>query len=145
MSYTVAFWGFVLGFFGVVGLTCSTGVRLDVALALWIGYLIFAIGLSRVAVEGGMLSLITDSAPLGIAARLFGTNPSAWLSFQAGIVPASFVQAAFAVHMRGFIMPSDAMCTCRARAFVSLLRAVDRKAAAQSLPHSKVRARRAAT
>jgi hypothetical protein len=106
MSYPVAFWGFVLGFSGVIGLTCATGVRLDVALALWVGYLIFAIGLSRVAVEGGMLSLITDSAPLGIAARLSGVNPSGWLSFQAGIVPASFVQAVFAVHMRGFIMPS---------------------------------------
>ena len=106
MSYPVAFWGFVLAFLFAVGWTMAAGVRVDVALVLWGIYLIYAIGLTRVAVEGGMLALLNDSAPLGIFSRLLGSSPGNYLSNEAGLVPASFVQGAFAVHMRGFSMPS---------------------------------------
>ncbi len=106
LSYPVAFWGFFSAFAYMVGFCCVAGVRLDVALALWITYLIFAIGLTRVAVEGGMLFLLHDSAPLGVIARLFNSGPSAWLTPASGLVPASFFQATMVVHMRGFIMPS---------------------------------------
>jgi hypothetical protein len=106
MSYPVAFWGFCLAFAFVVGWTHWAGARLDVALALWGLYLVYAVGLTRVAVEGGMLALLNDSAPLGIVARLLGSQPGNWLSMQAGITPAAFTQGAFAVHMRGFSMPS---------------------------------------
>ena len=106
LSYPAAFWGFVGGLAGTVGLTTLAGARIDLALVLWGGYLISAIGLTRVAAEGGMLFLLNDSAPLGIAGRLSGTDPTRWLSFRAGIVPAAFVQGGFAVHMRGFSMPS---------------------------------------
>jgi len=106
LSYPAAFWGFIGGLAGTVGLTMLAGADLDLALVLWGGYLIFAIGLTRVAAEGGMLFLLNDSAPLGIAGRLFGADPSRWLSYSSGVVPAAFVQGGFAVHMRGFSMPS---------------------------------------
>ena len=106
LSYPVAFWGFVLAFAYMVSFCCVAGVRLDVALALWITYLIFAIGLTRVAVEGGMIFLLHDCAPLGAIARLLNTGPIIWLTPASGLVPASFFQATSVVHMRGFIMPS---------------------------------------
>jgi hypothetical protein len=67
---------------------------------------VFAIALTRVAVEGGMLSLLHDSLPLGTVAKLINSGPSLWLTPQSGIVPAAFLQAGFVVHMRGFVMPS---------------------------------------
>jgi hypothetical protein len=106
LSYPAAFWGFIVSFALILGLSCVAGMRLDVALALWIGYLVFAIALTRVAVEGGMLFLLHDSAPLGAVARLLGSGPSTWLTPASGLVPASFFQAGMVVHMRGFIMPS---------------------------------------
>jgi len=105
-SYPVAFWGFALSFLLLVGLSCVAGVRLDVAIALWVTYLIFAVGLTRVAVEGGLLFLLHDCAPLGIVARLLNSGVSSWLTPASGVVPASIFQAGMVVHMRGFIMPS---------------------------------------
>ena len=106
MSYPLAFWGFLLSFGLMLAYTVASGVRPDVALALWVSYLVFAIGLTRVAVEGGMLALQHHTQPLGALARLFNTGPSEWLTPAAGLAPASFFQAGFAYHMRGFIMPS---------------------------------------
>ena len=60
LSYPVAFWGFLLTFAYMVGFCCLAGVRVDVALALWITYLIFAIGLTRVAAEGAASGRIRD-------------------------------------------------------------------------------------
>ena len=65
MSYPVAFWGFVTCFAILTGFAVLAGVRLDIALTLWICYLAFAIALTRVAVEGGLLFLLHDSAPIG--------------------------------------------------------------------------------
>ncbi len=106
MSYPAAFWGFTGAFAFIMGWMYLAGVRLDIALALWGVYLIYAIGLSRIAVEGGMLSLLNDSAPLGIVGRLLFSTPGNWLSSANGVVPAAFAQGSFAVHMRGFAMPS---------------------------------------
>ncbi|PQV64375.1 hypothetical protein B1R32_10556 [Abditibacterium utsteinense] len=106
MSYPVAFWGFSGAFLFIMAWMWMVGIRLDIALALWSVYLIYAIGLSRLAMEGGMLSLLNDSAPLGIVGRLLSSSPGNWLSTANGLVPASLVQGSFAAHMRGFSMPS---------------------------------------
>lgn len=106
MSYPAAFWGFTGAFAFIMAWMWVAGVRLDIAFALWSVYLIYAIGLSRVAVEGGMLFLLNDSMPLGIVGRLLSATPGNWLSPANGVVPAAFVQGSFAVHMRGFSMPS---------------------------------------
>lgn len=106
LSYPVAFWGMVLAFSYLVGFSLLIGVRADVALALWVSYLVLAIGLTRVAVEGGMLFLLHDIMPLGAIARLLHAGPTTWLTNPGGIVPASFLQAGLVYHMRGFSMPS---------------------------------------
>jgi hypothetical protein len=103
MSYPLAFWGFVLSFAAMIVATCVAGVRFDIALALWVSYLVFAIGLTRVAVEGGLLQLLTLAMPLGGIARLL---PGQWLTMESGLMPASMFQAGFVYHMRGFLMPS---------------------------------------
>ena len=106
LSYPAAFWGFALSFVFLIGFTCLLGVRIDVSLALWLSYLVFAIVLSRMAVEGGVLFLLHDIYPLNAFGRLL---PSSWgwlTSATSGIVPASFVQAGLIYHMRGFTMPS---------------------------------------
>lgn len=105
LSYPLAFWGFVLSFAFMVGATCVSGVRFDIALALWASYLVLAIGLSRLVVEAGMLLIINQSAPLGAIARLFGDG-NGWLTLQNGLVPASLFQSGIVYHMRGLIMPS---------------------------------------
>ena len=106
LSYPAAFWGFVLSFLFLIGFTLVLGVRIDLALALWLSYLVFAIVLSRMAVEGGVLFLLHDTYALNAINRLL---PSSWgwlTGASAGLVPASFVQAGLVYHMRGFIMPS---------------------------------------
>ena len=106
LSYPMAFWGFVLSFAIMVGATTISGVRIDIALALWLSYLVLAIGLSRVAVEGGMLALQHHTNPLGAIAKLVNSGPSGWLTMDNGVSSASFFQAGMVNHMRGFIMPS---------------------------------------
>ncbi|BCM94397.1 hypothetical protein IAD21_06304 [Abditibacteriota bacterium] len=106
LSYPLAFWGFVASFSLMIGASMAAGVRLDVALALWGSYLVLAMGLSRIAVEGGLLGLQHHTSPLSAIARLLGNGQGAWLSPESGAVPASFFQAGMVNHMRGFIMPS---------------------------------------
>lgn len=106
MSYPRAFWGFLVCFALMTGFAWAAGVRLDVAVALWVCYIVFAIALTRIAVEGGLLFLLHDSAPLGGIARLLPDGGGSWLSLQNGLVPASLMQAGFIIHMRGFITPS---------------------------------------
>ena len=106
LSYPVAFWGFALAFLFLIGFTLILGVRLDVALAMWLSYLVFAIVLSRMAVEGGVLFLLHDMYPLNAINRLLPTSWGWLTTATAGLVPASFVQAGLIFHMRAFIMPS---------------------------------------
>lgn len=106
LSYPMAFWGFVTTFALMIAMCCVSGVRVDVAIALWLMYLVFAIGLTRVAVEGGMLALQHHALPLGIISKLINTGPSGWLTYESGVVPASLFQSGFSFHMRCFIMPA---------------------------------------
>lgn len=107
LSYPKSFWGFTLSLVYIVAFSVLAGVRLDVALALWASYLVLAIALTRVAVEGGMLFLLHDIMPLGALSRLLsGSAPWLSVSNSSGVVPASFLQAGIVFHMRGFIMPS---------------------------------------
>ena len=106
MSYPLAFWGFLVCFGILVGFAKLAGVRLDIALALWVSYVVFAIALTRIVVESGLLFILHDSAPLGVLARLLPGGGASWLSLGNGLMPASLIQAGFVVHMRGFVMPS---------------------------------------
>ena len=106
MSYPRAFWGFVASVAILTTFAVVAGVRLDIALTMWVLYLIFAIVLTRIAVEGGLLFLLHDSQPLGTIARLLPGGGAGWLSLQNGLAPAALIQGGFIVHMRGFILPS---------------------------------------
>ncbi|MBV9866127.1 MAG: hypothetical protein JO316_12305 [Abitibacteriaceae bacterium] len=106
LSYPVAFWGFCLSWLVMVAFTIAGGVRWDVALLLWITYVAGCIALTRVAVEGGLLSLQHQSAPLGLIARLLDSGPSHWLTAEAGIAPAAIFQTGYVVHTRSFLLPS---------------------------------------
>ncbi len=106
LSYPAAFWGFALSFGFLIGFTLILGVRLDIALALWTSYLVFAIVLSRMAVEGGVLFLLHDIYPLNAINRLIPSSLGWLTSATSGLVPASFVQAGLIYHMRAFTMPS---------------------------------------
>ena len=105
LSYPVAFWSFVLSFIYLVGWSCLAGMRIDVALALWVLYLVTTIALSRAVVEGGVMFINQGWVPLGALAQLFGSGAGGWMN-TASIVPGSFLQVAFFQDMRGFIMPS---------------------------------------
>jgi hypothetical protein len=106
MPYPLAFWGFVLSFALMWGATILAGVRADIALALWVSYLVIAIGLSRLVVEAGMLLIINQSMPLGGISKLLGDAGNTWLSPANGLAPASLLQSSLVYHMRGVIMPS---------------------------------------
>ncbi len=106
LSYPAAFWGFALSFAFLIGFTLVLGVRFDIALTLWASYLVFAIVLSRMAVEGGVLFLLHDMYPLNAINRLLPSSLGWLTGATAGLVPASFVQAGLIFHMRAFIMPS---------------------------------------
>lgn len=106
LSYPAAFWGFITCFAILTGFAVAAGVRLDIALALWVMYIVFAVALTRVAVEGGLLFLLHDSQPLGTLARLLPNGTTSWLTYSNGLVPAALIQGGFIAHMRGFITPS---------------------------------------
>ncbi len=106
ISYPVAFWGFVVSIALMIGATVVSGVRIDIAIALWLSYLVLALGLARVAVEGGMLALQHHTNPLGAIARLMSSGPSNWMTVENGVSSAAFFQQGMVNHMRGFIMPS---------------------------------------
>lgn len=105
LSYPVAFWGFVFSFVFIIGWSVAAGIRLDVALALWISYLVIAIALTRVVVEGGMLFVQQGWTPLGTFAQLTGMGPGTWLT-PASLVPGSLIQIAMLTDLRAFLMPS---------------------------------------
>ena len=106
LSYPLAFWGFIISIALMIGATVVSGVRVDIAIALWVSYLVLALGLARVAVEGGMLALQHGTNPLGAIARLVNSGPSGWMTLDNGVTNAAFFQAGMVNHMRGFIMPS---------------------------------------
>jgi hypothetical protein len=105
LSYPVAFWGFVVSLGVLIGWSIAAGVRWDVAVLLWFSYLVIALALTRLVVEGGVLFVQHQWMPLGVMAQLFGSGPGAWLQ-PSSIVPASFIQTAMIHDLRGFLLPS---------------------------------------
>ncbi|PQV64218.1 hypothetical protein B1R32_10662 [Abditibacterium utsteinense] len=104
LSYPVAFWGFLLSFAFVVGWSCLAGMRADVAIALWILYLVTVIVLSRAVIEGGVMFINQGWVPLGSLSQLFGAGTGHWMN-AGSIVPGTFLQVSFFQDMRAFIMP----------------------------------------
>lgn len=105
LSYPVAFWGFTLAFAFIVAWSVAAGMRVDVAIVLWLSYLIIALALTRVVVEGGLYYAQQGWTPLGTLAQLTNSGPGKWLSPQS-IVPGTFLQGAIITDMRAFLMPS---------------------------------------
>ena len=105
LSYPFAFWGFVLSFSFLVGWCVFAGINPILSVLMWLMYLVIAIGLSRVVIEGGLLFVQQGWTPLGAIAQLVGGAQSAILP-TSSIVPASFVNASLMIDLRGFILPS---------------------------------------
>ncbi len=105
LSYPVAFWGFFLSLGFILAWSIAAGLRPDVALVFWVTYLVISLGLSRLIAEGGLLFVGQGWMPMGFFATLTNAGAGTWLPV-GQLAPLSFVQAAFAVDMRGFIMPS---------------------------------------
>jgi hypothetical protein len=105
LSYPAAFWGFLIAFAVILAWTVAAGVRLDIALALWLSYLMIALILTRVVAEGGLLFVQSGWAPLGPIAYLAGSGPGAWLT-PSSVAPAAFIQGAIMTDMRAFLLPS---------------------------------------
>jgi hypothetical protein len=103
LSYPVAFWGFVLSSLFCFAWTLAIGVSPFVALLLWGSYLVLAIGLTRVVVEGGLLFVQQGWTALGTFAQLAGTG--SWLA-PSVLVPGAFLQHAIMHDFRGFLLPS---------------------------------------
>jgi hypothetical protein len=102
LSYPAAFWGFTIAFAIVLAWTVAAGVRLDIALALWLTYLMIALILTRVVAEAGLLFVQSGWAPLGPIADL---APATWFNSNS-VVPAAFIQGGLMTDMRGFLLPS---------------------------------------
>jgi hypothetical protein len=105
LSYPVAFWGFVLSFLFIIGWSCAAGMGPGVAVVLWMTYLIIAIALTRLVVEGGLLFVQQGWTPLGTMAQLVNSGPGTLLPPQS-IVPGAFLQGSMMTDMRAFLLPS---------------------------------------
>ena len=106
LSYPVAFWGFVLSFAFMVGWGVAAGLSWHLSLLLWTTYLVIAIALTRVVVEGGLLFVQQGWTPLGTYAQLVNSGPGHWLLPAQSLPPAAIVQGAMITDLRAFIMPS---------------------------------------
>lgn len=102
LSYPVAFWGFVACFAFILLWSVASGVSIQVALALWISYLVIVLALTRLVAEGGVILAQHQWMPLGAMSQLFGASflPAS------SLVPAGFIQTAMVHDLRGFLLPS---------------------------------------
>ena len=105
LSYPVAFWGFVVSFVFMAAWCAYAGVRVDVAVALLVTYLVICLVLSRLVAEAGVLFVAHGWQPFGFFATLTNSGPGTWLPAST-LAPGSLVQAAFMIDTRAFIMPS---------------------------------------
>jgi hypothetical protein len=105
LSYPVAFWGFVLSFLFIVGWSVAAGIRPDIALYMWTAYIVIAIALTRIVVEGGLLFVQQGWVPIGAISQITGAGAGTWLA-PSSIVPATFIQSSLMTDLRGFLMPS---------------------------------------
>jgi hypothetical protein len=107
----------------MVGWSVAAGIHPAIAVLLWLAYLVITTALTRVVVEGGLLSVQQGWTPLGTLAQLFGSGPGTLIP-PATIVPATIIQASVMTDLRAFLMPS----------FVQSFKlAYDRKIAARPL------------
>ena len=105
LSYPAAFWGFVASFAFIMAWSVAAGIRFDVALIMWLSYLVISIALTRVVVEGGLLFVQQGWTPLGTIAQLTGSGPGTMLA-PSSLVPGSLLQIAMFTDLRAFLMPS---------------------------------------
>jgi hypothetical protein len=105
LSYPVAFWSFAAAFSFIVIWTVAAGVRLPVALLIWVTYLVIALGLTRLVAEGGLMFVHTGWMPMGPLAFLFGGGPGK-LFDPASVAPASILSGGLMLELRGFLLPS---------------------------------------
>ena len=105
LSYPVAFWGFVLAFVFVLLWSVAAGMRPDVALAVWLFYLVCVVVLARVVVESGMLYVQQGFTPLGTYAQLLGSGPGRWLAPE-NLASAGIVQSSMIIDLRANLLPS---------------------------------------
>ncbi len=105
LSYPVAFWGFVISSCILVGWTVAAGVRLDLAVYMWLSYFVITLCLTRVVVEGGMLYVNHGWSPLLPLAHLVGAGPGQWISVSSA-VPAALIQNSLMIDLKGFLLPS---------------------------------------
>ncbi len=106
LSYPVAFWGFMLSTAFILVWSVVAGIRLDLAIVLWLFTLVMFIALSRLIVEAGLLLITPSWMPMGVLGQMFNSGPGTWLSPANGIVPANFLQSAFVADPRSFSMPN---------------------------------------
>ncbi len=106
LSYPFALWGFVISFAVMVAWGIAAGLSWWLSLALWSGYLIIAVVLSRVVAEGGLLFVHHAWMPLGALAGLLGMGPGAPLSLSHGIVAAAALEYSTVQDYRACLMPS---------------------------------------
>jgi hypothetical protein len=106
MSYPAAFWCFVGSFAFLVGWTIFAGVAPLLAIALWLGYLVIAIVITRIVAEGGLIFVHHGWMPLGALASVVGAGPNTFLSPANGVVAASVLESACIQDYRGSLMPS---------------------------------------
>jgi hypothetical protein len=105
LSYPAAFWGFIASSGFLMLWTIAAGVRWEVALVMWFSYLVIALVLTRVVVEGGLLYVNHGWSPLGPLAHLIGSGPGTLLG-PSSIVPGTIIQGALMVDMKAFLLPS---------------------------------------
>ncbi|HEY0075979.1 MAG TPA: DUF6785 family protein, partial [Abditibacteriaceae bacterium] len=106
MSYPAAFWSFVGSFCFLAGWTIFAGVTPLLAIALWGGYLVIAIVITRIVAEGGLIFVHHGWMPLGALASVGGAGPGTFLSPANGVVAASVLESACVQDYRGSLMPS---------------------------------------
>ncbi|HEX8235809.1 MAG TPA: DUF6785 family protein [Abditibacteriaceae bacterium] len=104
LSYPVAFWGFIASFAFVLLWTIAAGVNTLLALAMWLTYLVVALGLTRVVAEGGLMFVHTGWMTLGPLAFLLGGAGKMFSA--ASAAPASIISGSLMFEMRGFLLPS---------------------------------------
>jgi hypothetical protein len=100
----VAFWGFVLSFVFITAWSVAAGMNVAVAIGMWVAYLVIAIALTRIVVEGGLIFL-QGPMPLSIIAQFTGSGSGSIMGAST-IVPGSMVEMAIMGDTRGFLMPS---------------------------------------
>jgi hypothetical protein len=74
------------------------------AIAMWLTYLVVALGLTRVVAEGGLMFVHTGWMTLGPLAFLFGGAGKMFTA--ASAAPASIISGSLMFEMRGFLLPS---------------------------------------